>query len=224
MADERDKSKSRVEGPNSRGQGILIPRGMDLTPYKTIRVAVSGDVKLNKLETEVIDTADFQRLRRIRQLGATYLVYPTALHTRFDHSLGTLEMAERMIFAIRSNRHNSEDERNIPDEDEQIIRLLALLHDVTHIPFGHTLEDECSVFSRHDANTSRIQHFFGPDSAIAKLIVNRLGKAFYDRFMRVYLVPKDQLASLQEDVYLYEIVNNTVCADLLDYLRRDCYF
>jgi len=215
---------SRAEARNSQAQGILIPRGVDLAPYKTIRLAVSGDVKLNKLEIDIIDTPDFQRLRRIRQLGVTYLVYPTALHTRFDHSLGTVGMANRMILAIRTNRHNSQDERDIPDEDEQIIRLLALLHDVTHIPFGHTLEDECSVFDRHDTNTVRIQHFLGSDSAIGKLIIDRLGKPFYDRFMRVYQVKKDSLASLEEDVYIYDIVNNTVCADLLDYLRRDCYF
>jgi uncharacterized protein len=153
-----------------------------------------------------------------------YLVYPTALHTRFDHSLGTLDMADRMILAIRSNKHNSADEKDIPDEDEQIIRLLSLLHDVTHIPFGHTLEDECSVFGRHDANKKRIDYFLGENSAIGKLIIGRLGKPFYERFMRVYTVPKHELATLGNDVYIYDIVNNTVCADLLDYLRRDCYF
>ncbi len=224
MANSRGKAITASDKDSTPAQGLLVSRGIDLKPYKTIRIAVSGDVMLNRLETEIIDTPDFQRLRRIHQLGTTYLVYPTALHTRFDHSLGTLDMAAQMIRAVRDNRHNSDDERNIPDEDEQLIRLLALLHDVTHVPFGHTLEDECSVFDRHDANRRRIDRFLDSDSAIGKLIKAKLGEAFYQRFMKIYLTSKKSLPELGEDAYIYDIVNNTVCADLLDYLRRDCYF
>src|SRR5688572_27282148 len=79
---------------------------------KTIRIAVSGDVLLTKLETEIIDTSDFQRLRVIRQLGTVNTVYPTALHTRFDHSLGTLAMADRMIRAVRDNTHSTLEEQD----------------------------------------------------------------------------------------------------------------
>jgi len=70
---------------------------------KTIRIAVSGDVLITKLERDIIDTEDFQRLRRIRQLGTVNYVYPSALHTRFDHSLGTLAMADQMMVAIDQN-------------------------------------------------------------------------------------------------------------------------
>ncbi len=224
MANTKSKAATESDGDSTPSQGLLVTRGIDLKPYKTIRIAVSGDVMLNRLETDIIDTPDFQRLRRIHQLGTTYLVYPTALHTRFDHSLGTLEMAARMIRAIKDNRHNSDDERYISDEDEQLIRLLALLHDVTHIPFGHTLEDECSVFDRHDANKRRIDRFLDSHSAIGKLIKAVLGESFYQRFMKIYRTSKKDLAQLGEDAYIYDLVNNTVCADLLDYLRRDCYF
>jgi HD superfamily phosphohydrolase len=224
MANTKSRVATVSSGDAIPSQGLLVTRGIDLKPHKTSRIAVSGDVMLNRLETNIIDTPDFQRLRRIRQLGTTYLVFPTALHTRFDHSLGTLEMAARMIRAIRDNRHNSDDERNISEEDEQLIRLLALLHDVTHIPFGHTLEDECSVFDRHDANARRINRFLDSGSAIGTLIKTALGESFYQRFMKTYLTSKKDLALLGEDAYIYDIVNNTVCADLLDYLRRDCYF
>jgi HD superfamily phosphohydrolase len=84
-----------------------------LTYDKTVRVAASGDVMITRLEREIIDTLDFQRLRGIRQLGQVHLVYPTALHTRFDHSLGTLAMAQRMIESITSNTHSTSDERLI---------------------------------------------------------------------------------------------------------------
>lgn len=185
---------------------------------------MSGDVHLNRLETEIINTRDFQRLRRIKQLGTTYLVYPTALHTRFDHSLGTLEMADTMIRSIRENKHNSPPESEIPIEDEQLIRLLALLHDVTHVPFGHTLEDESCVFTRHDQNADRISRFIGQGSPIGKVIQNRLGLDMYSRFTRIFTVEKENLEGLGDDLYIYDLVSNTVCADLLDYLRRDCYF
>src|SRR5947209_13822278 len=80
---------------------------------KTIRIAVTGDVFLTRLEREIIDTPDFQRLRGVCQLGSVCMVYPTALHTRFDHCLGTLAMAAKMVRAIRENTHSSKDERSI---------------------------------------------------------------------------------------------------------------
>ena len=67
---------------------------------KTIRIAVTGDVGVTELEKKIIDTLDFQRLRGVRQLGSSVQVYPTALHTRFDHALGTLAMADRVCKAV----------------------------------------------------------------------------------------------------------------------------
>src|SRR6185369_7432267 len=105
---------------------------------KLIRDAVHGDIEMTPVEVELIDTQEFQRLRGIKQLGTAYLVFPSAMHTRFEHSLGTSWMAHRMILAIRRTQA-------MPDEKELIIRVAALLHDITHIPFGHTLEDERRV-------------------------------------------------------------------------------
>ena len=110
----------------------------------------------------------------MRQLGSVNLVYPTALHTRFDHSLGTLAMADRMIRAIRNNTHNEGDEKEIKPIQEALIRLYALLHDVPHVPFGHTIEDELGIFTRHDKNPERFERFFGEKSDIGKLIKKHL--------------------------------------------------
>lgn len=207
------------------GQTLFaIPHGIDLKIHKTIRIAVTGDVLLNKLETDVIDTPEFQRLRHIKELGTTYHVYPTALHTRFDHSLGTLSMAVEMIRAIRENKHNTGVERDISEEQEQLIRLYALLHDIGHVPFGHTIEDEFCIFPRHDEDEERIQHFLGADSRIGKIIRECLGTDMYERFMTIYTVDKDHAENLKGDLFVYDLVSNTVCADLLDYLRRDCWF
>ncbi len=163
-------------------------------------------------------------MRGIKELGTTYLVYPTALHTRFDHSIGTLAMANEMIHAIKNNKHSNDEERHIEIEQEILIRLLALLHDITHVPFGHTIEDEFCIFERHDKDKERLDHFLGDDSTIANLIKNHLGQDMLIRFMHIFRVDKHNLNSLGKDHFIYDLVNNTVCADLLDYLRRDCYF
>jgi len=198
--------------------------GLDLTTYKTIRLAVSGDVELTRLETRLIDTPAFQRLRFIRQLGAAYLVYPTALHTRFDHSLGTLGAARRMIEAIRGNARAHSEERDIPPEEELLARLFALLHDIGHIPFGHTLEDELGLFARHDASRERIERFVGPESAAGRLLRPALGGELYQRLLRLFEAAAGQCEPAADDVYILDLVTNTICADLLDYLARDAFF
>src|SRR6185295_18134304 len=119
---------------------------------KLVRDAVHGDIELGALEIELIDTPEFQRLRGIRQLGTAYLVFPSAVHTRFEHSLGTSWMAHKILDSIRRSQ-------TITEDDEIPIRVAALLHDITHIPFGHTLEDERRVLPRHDKDEERVDHF-----------------------------------------------------------------
>src|SRR6266699_2035080 len=129
---------------------------------KLIRDAVHGDIVMSSLEVELMDTPEFQRLRGIRQLGTAYLVFPSAVHTRFEHSLGTSWMAHRMIESVRRNQVVSPD-------NERLIRAAALLHDITHIPFGHTLEDERRVLPRHDKDEERVDYFLR-DSAAGRIL------------------------------------------------------
>lgn len=214
------KKKPAAEQPT-----FLSPfGGLDLKPHKSIRLAVSGDVSLNRLECEIIDSPDFQRLRGIRQLGTAYLVYPTALHTRFDHSLGTLAMSCEMMQAIRENRRNSDEERLILPEQEQLARLYALLHDIGHIPFGHELEDGFRIFPRHDRDPARLDRFVGRERPIGRMILQHLGSELYDRFVAIMNAEGGDRTLLGEDLFIYDLVSNTVCADLLDYLRRDSMF
>ena len=224
----KTKASGNTERPKSRVPhlpGLLT--GIDLSTHKTLRLAVSGDVPLNALETRAIDTAAFQRLRGIRQLGTACWVYPTALHTRFDHSLGTHAMAVRMIHAIRDNPRGPSDERYIATDEEQLIRLYALLHDITHIPFGHTIEDECCIFPRHDENPLRLAYFLGEESEIGRVLTAGLGGELYQRLMRLFHAAAgdtDALKALGDDRYILDLITGTLCADLLDYLRRDAFF
>lgn len=206
---------------------------------KTIRIAVTGDVLLTAAEAAVIDASDFQRLRGVRQLGTVNLVFPTALHTRFDHSLGTLAKADEMVLAIAKNAKSSDTERGISMTQRKLARMYALLHDIPHVPFGHTIEDELKLFLRHDKNPSRITRFLGPDSEIASIVKGFESPAFYDRLMAIYLWEEDArergeseewwslhnwLGMQRDDALVHDIVSNTVCADLLDYVARDNYF
>ena len=94
---------------------------------------VHGYIGLTEAEVSVVDTPTFQRLRRISQLGPAHLVYPGATHTRFAHSLGAMHLAEALARSA------------LPEADAQLVRLAALLHDVGHPPFSHTLEATLGV-------------------------------------------------------------------------------
>ena len=171
---------------------------------KLIRDAVHGDIEMSPLEVELMDTPEFQRLRGIKQLGTAYLVFPSAVHTRFEHSLGTSWMAHRILESVRRNYAVSADE-------ERRIRVSALLHDITHIPFGHTLEDERRVLPRHDKDEERVEYFLRQSAA--GRILKREG--LQDEVIAT-IKGAGSLAS--------DIVGGAISADLLDYLRRDTYF
>src|SRR5437762_10280329 len=102
---------------------LLLFYVRSMTKTKVIRDAVHGDIEIGALEVELIDTPEFQRLRGIKQLGTAYLVYPSAMHTRFEHSLGTSWMARRLVESIRRTR-------SVPLDEDRLIRIAALLHDI----------------------------------------------------------------------------------------------
>ncbi len=206
-----------------------------LKPKKTFGIAISGDVHLNETEVKIVDTVAFQRLRKIKQLGTTFLVYPSANHTRFEHSLGTLKYTDLLIKKVREIRHSETYEKCITQEEEFIIRLMALTHDICHIPFGHTFEDEFGIFKRHDINPARWNYFVGDKSEIGKIIKNatkniddkkKLSSFYsisvYERYLRLVKCDKN-FDGFLNDAFMYDMVSNTVCADLLDYLERDSF-
>ena len=142
-----------------------------LLPHKKLTDPIHGEVYLTVIEMAVLDSAPMQRLRRVRQLGTTHLVYPGATHTRFSHSLGALRAAQNLMDAALAQglRPRSSDDlfaewRSTTDKDTYdrkvaeatvLARLGALVHDLCHIPFGHTLEDDLGILDAHDANHER---------------------------------------------------------------------
>lgn len=102
--------------------------------HKIIIDPVHGDIGLSKLETELIDTPTFQRLKGIKQLGFAHTVYPGARHTRFEHSLGVMHIMSRILESFRSK-----DKDAVPDEHFRKLRIAALLHDIGHYPYSHLM-------------------------------------------------------------------------------------
>src|SRR6266705_4987020 len=140
---------------------LLLFYVRSMTKTKVIRDAAHGDIEVSPFEVELIDTPEFQRLRGIKQLGTAYLVFPSAVHTSFEHSLGASWMAHRILESVRRSQSVSA----ISADDENVIRVAALLHDITHIPFGHTLEDERRVLPRHDKDEKRVDYFLRNSAA-----------------------------------------------------------
>ncbi len=154
----------------------------------------------DSIDFEVIEHPYFQRLRRISQLGLTYLVYPGAHHTRFHHALGAYHLIKK---AIRNLREKGVD---ISEAEEKGASRAILLHDIGHGPFSHALEHSIVPSISHEAISLKLMHFFNEkypgEFDIAIKIFN---KAYHKPFL-------NDLISSQLDV------------DRLDYLKRDSFY
>ena len=213
------------------------PWGLDremLLASKTITNSVEGDVYLTRIEQLAVDSPPIQRLRRVAQLGNSHLVYPDATHRRFSHVLGALRVSQDLLDAIfdHHNRPHAQDDlflewrrTKTPDEFAKaaaevtvLVRLGALLHDLCHIPFGHTVEDDLGLLQRHDANNDRFEHYWRQMDAAFKSAVS---PELQNELRRLIL--SKEVANGFESKYPFaeDLVGNTICADLLDYLERD---
>lgn len=189
----------------------------------------------------IIETVDFQRLKGLRQLGTVVWAYPAASHRRYEHSLGTLAKADEMLMKVARRGTRSTDERDISIMDRKLTRMYALLHDITHVPFGHTIEDEFGLFASHTKNPVRIERFLGASSEIGALLRRMEPAGFYDRLIAIYLWKDDSkkreerasgageplrqwLHLAEDDAFVRDIVSKGVCADALDYCERDAHY
>ena len=197
-------------------------RSLDLgrKRYSVMRDPVHGDVYLTHEELRVLDTPQMQRLRGVKQLGAAYLVYPGAVHTRFDHSIGTVHLAQKLIGSINlSFELDPARSIAISEEEARVVRLAALVHDVTHIPFGHSIEDQDGLFERHDA-AYRYARVLGEETAIGRT----LGKLGVKQDVFSILTKPGTEGRRDVPAYWSQIISGTIAADILDYLARDAYF
>ncbi len=180
-----------------------------MTKLHKVRDSVHNFVHLREKETNLIDTPVYQRLRGISQLAMANLVYPGALHTRFDHSIGVCHVAGLMA-----------EELGIEDDDLELVRLAALLHDLGHGPFSHVSETSLKRFT----DPSKLKSGQKKEK-IHELITAHVIQS--DKDIRQILARKDRekitklLSEGYGDPALKSIVSGPLDADKQDYLLRD---
>ncbi len=198
-----------------------------LNDKKVIREAVSGYQVLNPHEYLILDSPIMQRLRYIHQTALAYLVYPTANHTRFDHSLGVAKIADDIG-------------RSLGEKQTQIeeLRLAALLHDVGHSFLSHLSENLIATRFQDDFRDIKKILLFQdkkPGEILSYLIVasprfQRLLKDvldYYNKKVSIDMVTRLVIGKpkeLNQFAYLGDIISGPFDADKLDYLIRDCRF
>lgn len=160
---------------------------------KFIRDSVYGDIRLNEFEVKIMDMPQFQRLRRIKQLGLISLIYPGATHTRFEHCVGTMNLGSKLS-----------EELELDNDEIELIRASALLHDIGHGPFSHVSEGVLSV----------------PHEELTKYVVTKTS-------MRDLLEEKFDVNAIVDIVngkgHLGPIVSGELDVDRMDYLLRDSH-
>lgn len=203
---------------------------MAADPHRTyeIRCPVYGFVSLNDLEWEVISQPAFQRLRRVRQLAWTDQVFPGAMHTRFEHSLGVMHMASMLYDGIVTRSKDIlRSEFGYTDEGlrrhRQLVRLATLLHDVGHGPFSHAAEALLPVRDRgtgerykHEQYSAEIvrRHF---DDPIKKHLLNINWGLCADDIANLL----EGRAEAGDALFWRDLIDGQLDADRMDYLLRD---
>ena len=188
-------------GPVCSGMADLGPR--------TIRDPLWNTIRLDPTAARIVDTGAFQRLRYIRQLGLTHLVYPGATHTRFDHALGVYHLA---VTALRLLRERA---ATPPEafEGEELVPYAALLHDIGHYAFSHALEE--LEPERVPADHERVAERFFHSSELREALAP-LGLGAEDRI--------HSLIKGEGEMPLRGLVSGPLDLDKMEYLRRDARF
>jgi len=152
---------------------------------------------------DLIEHPFVQRLRRIKQLGMTHLVYPGALHTRFHHVIGAMHLMQQAINSIRRKGHE------ILPEEERAALIAILLHDIGHGPFSHALEYDIANGVSHEQISIYFLERLAAEHTNGKDDLERALLIFRDRY------PKK---------FLHQLVSSQLDMDRLDYLNRDSFF
>ncbi|XP_061082911.1 deoxynucleoside triphosphate triphosphohydrolase SAMHD1-like [Conger conger] len=201
---------------------------------------IHGSIELHPLLVSIIDTPQFQRLRHLKQLGATDFVFPGACHTRFEHSIGVCYLAGKLINALKQRQA----ELNITENDVLCVKIAGLCHDLGHGPFSHTFDGMFIPKARpglgwkHEtASVQMLDHLLDKNNLRTKLPDHGLKLPEDLVFIKEQIagplrnhVPPGQWpyqGRQEEKSFLYEIVankNSGIDVDKFAYLARDSYY
>ncbi len=167
--------------------------------HKTVvRDAVHGNIELSALEEKIVDSKEMQRLRFVRQLSTAYLVYPSAQHSRFEHSLGAMHLSGVLAKKLEFDK-----------QEAQLLRLAALLHDVGHGAFAHDTDE--LILQR----TGKLHE----ERGIEMVASGQIGKEIEKSGLEL-----EDLFSVMEGKGSGGMLTSDLGADRIDYLLRDAYF
>jgi uncharacterized protein len=173
--------------------------------FEILRDPVWNNIRVDELTLALLDTDVFQRLRYVRQLGWTYLVYPGATHTRFEHALGTHHLSRRALALLCEAEHSI----SIGEDEQAIVRSAALLHDVGHYPFSHALEE---IGALHHEEVARP---LITEGRVASLLTAALG---VDAPRMVF-----ELIAGRSTSPLQGLISGSLDLDKIEYLKRDAF-
>jgi uncharacterized protein len=174
-----------------------------------IRDPLWDTVTLDDAAVSIVDSAAFQRLRYIRQLGLAHLVYPGATHTRFDHAIGVYHLAQQALRLLGARGEL----RSIGEPERRIVAYAALLHDIGHYPFSHALEEleQDRIPGHHEALVGRF--LSDPEVRAALLSISSDGPAAVEALVRG-----------RSENPLQGLVAGSLDLDKIEYLKRDARF
>ncbi|MFO7677427.1 MAG: HD domain-containing protein [Thermoplasmatota archaeon] len=185
---------------------------------KFVRDPIHGNIKLPELIARFLQTPEIQRLYNIKQLGFAHLVFPGAHHTRLEHSLGSCFLASQIVNTL-----------SIDNEKKDVITCAALLHDIGHGPFSHTLEslllEQFGV--DHIALTKEL--ILGNYSILDEHEKNYISSPSVHELIATTSIDKNEIITIIKgkaygNSYVSQILNSTIDVDQLDYLLRDAYY
>lgn len=207
---------------------------------KAVKDNIWGMVDVTAAEVVVLDSPPLQRLRRIRQLGVSYLTYPTAGYSRFEHSIGAMHQSERMLRAIE--RRSSNNLSSTLVDALPVVRLAALLHDVGHLPLSHLSERYFDA--RESRDSEAIAEAFGLKQVVRRILraqkpslseclslLTILAPSFYHLLTSNAGYAEEDVATAalaivgrpasNQRAFLMQLITNAIDADKLDYMFRD---
>ncbi len=179
----------------------MIIKRSPTNKLKVFNDPVYGFIKIpNEFIFDIIEHPYFQRLRRIKQLGLTHLVYPGALHTRFHHALGAMHLTEHAIEILRYKGFE------ISDDEALSVIIASLLHDTGHGPFSHAMERSIVNNLSHEE--------------LSEIFMKKLNDKFSGKLDMAIAIFKNEY----DKKFLHQLVAGQLDMDRLDYLNRDSYF
>lgn len=201
------------------------------------RDPIHGFIEVSEQELKIINSAPFQRLRNIRQLATTYLVYHGAEHTRFGHSLGVMHLTSRVFDSIVQKNpllFSDDVEQNEKKIDfyRQILRLIGLTHDLGHAPFSHASEELFDKSRKHEDYTKEILF----NTEISEYI-NEIGNIYKEKYGDDYDITPELIWMIYDGkdvtnekfimpdfLFLKSFMDGELDCDKMDYLLRDSHY